>query len=71
MKTKLKTKLAMKDKIQIFFFGMVWVVVFRYQYFYNLPGTEKDKRKFIRLYYGGIVFWALFVIAVIYIISKM
>ncbi len=59
-----KTGLTLKDKILIFFFGVLFVMFVGYQYLYNLPGTEKQKRQGIILYYAGILFWVLVVVII-------
>ncbi len=61
-----KKGLTLTDKILIFFFGVLFVMFFGYQYLYNLPGTEKQKRQGIILYYLGILFWVLVVVALLF-----
>lgn len=52
-----KEELDTLDKILIFFFGIIFVMIVGYQYFYNLQGSNKKKKQGLILYYSGILFW--------------
>jgi len=54
-----KDGINVTNKVLLFFFGILFVIIVGNQYFYNMPGTKRQKKELLICYYVGILFWCV------------
>ena len=56
-----------KDKIIIFFFGTIFVLLIGKHYFANLGGSPGEKSVLLKWYYFGLAFWLCIIVGIGYL----
>lgn len=63
-------ELTHSEKLIMFFFGIIIILITGTRVFYHLPGNETQKRQTLFYYLSGIVFWILVIGLTVYLIDK-
>ena len=63
--------LTKSDKQIAFYFGIFIILITGTRVFYNLPGTDKQKKQTLLYYLAGLLFWIFIVILIIIFWNEM
>ena len=55
------------EKLKMFFFGFIIVIISGTRVFYNLPGNATQKRQTLFYYISGLLFWIILIGIIIYL----
>lgn len=55
------------EKLKMFFFGFIIVIISGTRVFYNLPGNTTQKRQTLIYYISGLLFWIILIGIIIYL----
>ena len=61
--------LTESEKLKMFFFGIVIIIITGTRVFYHLPGNEKQKKQTFTYYIGGVLFWLIIIGSMIFILQ--
>ncbi|PIB30621.1 hypothetical protein [Maribacter sp. 4G9] len=72
MTKKKNTELGVqpKEKMIMFFFGIVFVLMLGKHYFANLGGSTDEKAELLKWYYFGLAFWIILICVLGYIYTN-